>query len=43
MKKYALTGLALAVSWGATLYALAVFPDRVPAHWNAAGEVDRWG
>lgn len=37
------TVLALAVSWGATLFALWVFPDRVPTHWNALGEVDRWG
>jgi len=37
------TVLALVVSWGATLFALWVFPDRIPAHWNALGEVDRWG
>ena len=43
MKRHALAVLALIVSWGATLAALAVFPDRIPAHWNAAGEVDRWG
>lgn len=43
MKRHTLTVLALIVSWGATLAALAYFPDRVPAHWNAAGEVDRWG
>ncbi|WP_456414011.1 SdpI family protein [Oceanithermus profundus] len=43
MKRHALAVLALIVSWGATLTALAVFPDRIPAHWNAAGEVDRWG
>ncbi len=43
MKRHSLTALALTVSWAATLAALAVFPERVPAHWNAAGEVDRWG
>ncbi len=43
MKRHTLTVLALIVSWGATLYALALFPDRIPAHWNAIGEVDRWG
>jgi len=43
MKRHLLTALALTVSWAATLAALAVFPERVPAHWNAAGEVDRWG
>ncbi len=43
MKRHALAVLALIVSWGATLAALAVFPERIPAHWNVAGEVDRWG
>lgn len=35
--------LALAVSWGATLWSLWAFPERVPIHWNTLGEVDRWG
>ena len=43
MKKHTPSILALMVSWGATLYALALFPDRIPLHWNFAGEVDRWG
>lgn len=43
MKRYTLTVLALAASWAATLAAFTVFPERVPVHWNAAGEVDRWG
>ncbi len=43
MKKHLPAALALLLSWGATLIALAVFPERVPAHWNPAGEVDRWG
>ena len=41
MKKYLPAALALLLSWGATLVALAVFPEHVPAHWNLAGEVDR--
>ncbi len=43
MKPKTLTILALALSLGATLVALLVFPERVPAHWNFRGEVDRWG
>jgi len=43
MKRHTLAVLALTISWGVTLAALAAFPERIPAHWNAAGEVDRWG
>ncbi len=43
MKRNLPAALALLLSWGATLVALAVFPEHVPAHWNLAGEVDRWG
>ncbi len=35
--------LALLLSFGATLAALFFLPERVPLHWNAAGEVDRFG
>ena len=35
--------LALLLSWGATLVAFFFFPERIPVHWNATGEVDRWG
>ncbi len=37
------TWLALLLSFGATLAAFFLFPERIPVHWNAAGEVDRWG
>jgi len=43
MKRNALTALALLLSWLATLAALILLPERVPMHWNLAGEVDRWG
>ena len=43
MKKHAATLLALLLSWGATLAVLAGLPERVPVHWNFAGEVDRYG
>ncbi len=35
--------LALLLSWVATLAALFFLPERVPLHWNAVGEVDRFG
>ena len=43
MKGNGRTALALLVSWLFTLAALVFLPERVPIHWNLAGEVDRWG
>jgi len=43
MKRNPSAALALLLSWLATFVALVLFPERVPAHWNLAGEVDRWG
>lgn len=41
-----LEALSLMLTIGTTLYLAAgwdSFPDRIPAHYNAAGEIDRWG
>lgn len=41
-----LEGLSLLGMAGTTLYLIVgwdSFPDRIPAHYNAAGEIDRWG
>ena len=41
-----LEGLSLLGMAGTTLYLIVCwdsFPDRIPAHHNAAGEIDRWG
>lgn len=38
--------ISLLVIIGTTLYLIAgwdSFPERIPAHYNAAGEIDRWG
>ncbi|MFO7173396.1 MAG: SdpI family protein [Bacillota bacterium] len=35
--------LLVAAAWVISLWALPRLPDRVPIHWNAAGEVDGWG
>jgi len=35
--------LALLLSFGATLAALFFLPERIPLHWNLAGEADRFG
>ncbi len=43
MKGNGRIALALLVSWFFTLAALASLPERVPIHWNLAGEADRWG
>ena len=40
-----LEALSLMLTIGTTLYLTAgwdSFPDRIPAHYNAAGEIDRW-
>lgn len=41
-----LEALSLLVMLGSTLYLVwgwNSFPDRIPLHYNAAGEIDRWG
>ena len=41
-----LEGISLLVIIGTTFYLIAgwnSFPDRIPVHYNAAGEIDRWG
>ena len=44
MKKYGLAILLLAfLPLVVTLAVLPALPDTIPAHFNAAGEVDRWG
>lgn len=47
MKKNNWTTLAswliLLISLAATLICLPTLPDRIPTHWNAAGEIDGWG
>lgn len=38
--------LCLVILAGVTIYVLAgwsFFPDQIPMHYNAAGEIDRWG
>ena len=35
--------LVVALASAASLAAYPRLPDRVPMHWNAAGEIDRWG
>ena len=38
--------ITLLLTAGTTVYLIAgwdSFPDRIPAHYNAAGEIDRWG
>ena len=38
--------ISLLVMIGTTFYLIVgwnSFPDRIPAHYNAAGEIDRWG
>lgn len=38
------TAIALAIMAGVMIWAFQSIPDgQVPLHWNAAGEVDRWG
>ncbi len=39
----ALPWITLAGLWGAAAWAWPNAPARMPVHWNAAGEVDRWG
>ncbi|GAA6748359.1 DUF1648 domain-containing protein [Thermus brockianus] len=41
--KRLLAPLGLLCTWGLTLYAYALLPERIPAHFNAQGEVDRYG
>ncbi|GAA5335110.1 MULTISPECIES: DUF1648 domain-containing protein [Thermus] len=41
--KRLLAPLGLLFTWGITLYAYALLPERIPAHFNAQGEVDRYG
>ncbi len=44
MKKYRLAIILLALlPLVATLIALPLLPESIPAHFNAAGEADRWG
>lgn len=44
MKKYRLVIVLLTLlPLAATLVALPMLPESVPAHYNAAGEADRWG
>ncbi|GLV49347.1 hypothetical protein TJA_24480 [Thermus sp. LT1-2-5] len=38
-----LAPLGLLLTWGLTLYAYPHLPERIPAHWNPQGEVDRYG
>lgn len=38
-----LAPLGLLLTWGLTLWVHAHLPKRIPAHWNAQGEVDRYG
>lgn len=33
----------LAAMWLWALFAWPSMPDRIPAHWNIQGEIDRWG
>ncbi len=35
--------LLIAVAFGATIALYARMPDQVPVHWNAHGEIDRYG
>lgn len=37
------TGVALVVMVALSVWAYGQLPERVPMHWNAAGEVDGWG
>lgn len=42
--RYFSTGLALlALALGLTAFFWGELPERVPVHWNAAGEIDRYG
>lgn len=44
MKKYRFAIILLTfLPLAATLIALPMLPESIPAHYNAAGEVDRWG
>ncbi|AEV17031.1 hypothetical protein TCCBUS3UF1_19930 [Thermus sp. CCB_US3_UF1] len=38
-----LAPLGLFLLWAFTLFAYLRLPERIPVHWNAQGEVDRWG
>ncbi|WP_243093645.1 DUF1648 domain-containing protein [Thermus thalpophilus] len=38
-----LAPLGLLLTWSLTLYAYLHLPERIPAHWNLQGEVDRYG
>lgn len=40
---YAVSNLLILLTLIAPLAALPFLPDRIPAHYNAAGVVDRWG
>ena len=40
---YAVSNLLILLTLIAPLAALPFLPDRIPAHYNAAGAVDRWG
>jgi len=35
--------LVLLATVGATLWLYGALPERIPSHWNAAGQVDAWG
>jgi uncharacterized membrane protein len=35
--------VALPFSWGYGIYLMSILPARVPAHWNMAGQIDRYG
>ncbi len=39
------SAVLLIIMFGASIYAWNILPDgaQVPVHWNAAGEVDRYG
>ncbi|TBH20772.1 DUF1648 domain-containing protein [Thermus thermamylovorans] len=38
-----LAPLGLLLTWTLTLWAYSQLPERIPAHWNAQGEVTRYG
>lgn len=42
-KYYILTIIVLALGLAVTAVYLSLLPDSIPAHYNFAGEVDRWG
>ncbi|GGN03659.1 hypothetical protein GCM10007092_17680 [Thermus composti] len=38
-----LAPLGLGLTWALTLWVYPRLPEKIPAHWNALGEVDRYG